>query len=108
MSHVLEDKHTTPKSGISSASHLARGEIFPSENLQQRLAGVLVQLDLPYNPSIHLSLYQVKYFQLLYSHADLKPHSLAQQKVIPVAPNSGGLCQQFQMCIQIPITATGG
>lgn len=64
MSHVLEDEYTTPKSGIASTSHLAQGEIFPSESLQQRLARVIIQLDLPYNPVIHLSSYQVKYFQL--------------------------------------------
>jgi len=31
MSHVLEDKDTTPKSGASGSSHLAQGEIFLSK-----------------------------------------------------------------------------
>lgn len=46
---------------------------------------------------------------MAHSHADLKTHILAQQKLIAVTSDSVELCQcRFQKCIQIPFTATGG
>lgn len=46
---------------------------------------------------------------MAHSHADLKTHILAQQKLIPVTSDSVEFCKcRFQRCIQTPFTQPGG